>query len=228
VSIAENLDIIRKRIAEASRSSGRKPEDISLIAVTKTRTAAEADEAVSAGINNIGENRVQEAKLKFPILASSPVKHMIGHLQSNKAKEAVKLFDMIQSVDSLRLLAEIDREARKNNKVLNVLAEVNIGGEATKSGMKPEELSGFLSESVKYLNVRVSGLMTIAPFLESQEKVRPYFKKMKELFEEAARFSAPNVKMEHLSMGMSGDFVTAIEEGATMVRIGTAIFGERK
>ena len=228
MSIAENIDIIRKRIAEASRSSGRKPEDISLIAVTKTRTAAEADEAVAAGISGIGENSVQEAKLKFPLLSSSPVRHMLGHLQSNKAKEAVKLFDIIQSVDSLRLLAEIDKEAKKNNKAIAILAEVNIGGEESKSGMKPEELSGFLNESGKYLNVRVRGLMTIAPFLESQEQVRPYFKKMKELFEEAANFSSPNVKMEHLSMGMSGDFVTAIEEGATMVRIGSAIFGERK
>ncbi len=228
MSIAENLHIIRKRIAEASMSSGRKPEDISLIAVTKTRTAAEADEAVHAGISGIGENRVQEAKQKFPLLSTSPARHMIGHLQSNKAKDAVKLFDIIQSVDSLRLLAEIDKEAKKNNKIMDVLAEVNIGGEASKSGMKPEELPGFMAGAGKYLNIRVRGLMTIAPFLASSEQVRPYFKKMKKLFDDAARFPAPNVKMEHLSMGMSGDFVTAIEEGATMVRIGSAIFGERK
>jgi len=225
VSIAENIDIIRKRIAEASRSSGRKPEDILLIAVTKTRSPVEVDAAVAAGLGTIGENRVQEAREKFPLLASSPVKHMIGHLQSNKAKEAVKLFDLIQSVDSVRLLAVIDKEAKKNNKIMKVLAEVNIGGEGSKSGMNPGEIAAFLREAVKYENISVRGLMTIAPFLESAEQVRPYFKKMKELFDEAARFSAQNVKMEHLSMGMSGDFVTAIEEGATMVRIGTAIFG---
>ena len=228
MSIAENIDIIRARVAEASRSSGRKPEDVLLIAVTKTRLPAEVDEAVAAGIKVIGENRIQEAKQKFPLLSSRPERHMIGHLQTNKAKEAVRLFDLIQSVDSVRLLAEIDKEAKKNNKTMDVLAEVNIGGEASKSGMKPEELAGFLNGAGMYLNVRVRGLMTIAPFLESPEQVRPYFRSMKELFDEASRFSAPNVKMEHLSMGMSGDFVTAIEEGATMVRIGTAIFGERK
>ena len=229
VSIAENIENIRKEISRITVSSGRKPEDILLIVVTKTQSAEAVNEALESNIKDIGENRVQEAKEKFPGLALGNYRrHMIGHLQTNKSKDAVKLFGMIQSVDSVRLLAEIDKESKKNGKVMECLVEVNIGGEESKSGMKPEEVEAFILSAGKFANIKISGLMTIAPFLDDPEQVRPYFKRMKALFDTISKLSVKNVKMEHLSMGMSGDFKVAIQEGATMIRVGTAIFGKRQ
>ncbi|MEI7904495.1 MAG: YggS family pyridoxal phosphate-dependent enzyme [Candidatus Firestonebacteria bacterium] len=227
--IAENLNKIRVEIKKVLISSGRKPEDIVLVAVTKTQSAEAVNAALAAGVSAIGENKVQEAKQKFPsLIPGRYARHMIGHLQTNKTRDAVRLFDVIQSVDSERLLAEIDKEAGKSNKVMECMAEVNIGGEENKSGMKPEATEQFLVSAGKYVNIRISGLMTIAPFLEDAELVRPYFRKMKALFDSISKLSVKNVKMEHLSMGMSGDYRVAVEEGATMLRIGTAIFGARE
>lgn len=194
------------------------PSNVKLIAVTKTRTIEEIKKAIEAGINCIGENRVQEAKQKFPSFPNVE-KHMIGHLQTNKAKIAVELFDMIQSVDSVKLAKEISKRCEEINKVMPILIEINIGNEEIKHGIKPEKTKDFLNKISQFKNIDIQGLMCIAPFIKPEE-TRPYFKKMKELFE-----SLGNLKW--LSMGMTNDYKVAIEEGSNMVRIGTAIFGER-
>jgi len=193
--------------------------DVKLIAVTKTRTVEEIKQAIKAGIACIGENRVQEAEEKFPLLPNVE-KHMIGSLQTNKVKLAVKLFDMIQSVDSLKLAKEIDKRCKAINKVMPILVEINIGDEASKHGIKPEDVEGFVKEISKLKNIKVYGLMCVAP-LVNPEEARPYFKQMKRLFDSIGN-------MKWLSMGMSNDYKIAIEEGSNMIRIGTAIFGERK
>ncbi len=195
------------------------PADVKLIAVTKTRTIEEIQEAIKAGVMCVGENKVHEAKQKFPFLQNVE-KHMIGHLQTNKVKSAVEIFDMIQSVDSVRLAEEIDKRCKAINKVMPVLVEVNIGNEGNKEGIRLEYAKSFINEISQFRNIRAEGLMCVAPFAEP-EKTRPYFKRMKETFD-----SIGNLKW--LSMGMSNDYKVAIEEGSNMVRVGTAIFGERK
>ena len=194
------------------------PSYVKLVAVTKTRTVEEIKKAIDAGVNCIGENKVQEAQEKFPSLPKVE-KHMIGHLQRNKVKTAVELFDMIQSVDSLKIAKEISKRCEAINKVMPILIEVNIGNEESKYGIKPEDIKEFIKEISQFKNIDIQGLMCIAPLIEA-EKTRPYFKKMKELFD-----SLGNLKW--LSMGMTNDYKIAIEEGSNMVRIGTAIFGER-
>lgn len=194
------------------------PPDIKLIAVTKTRNVEEIKEAINTGITCVGENKVQEAKQKFSFLPKVE-KHMIGHLQTNKVKTAVELFDMIQSVDSIRLAKEISKKCEFIGKVMPILIEINIGDEERKHGVKPEEAKDFIKEISQFKNIDVQGLMCIAPFIKAEE-TRPYFKKMKEVFD-----SLGNLRW--LSMGMSNDYKIAIEEGSNMVRIGTAIFGER-
>ncbi len=195
------------------------PSNVKLIAVTKTRTVEEIKEAIISGITCIGENRVQEANEKFPLLPKVE-KHMIGSLQTNKVRLAVELFDMIQSVDSVKLAKEIDKRCEAINKVMPVLVEVNIGGESNKYGIKLEDVKSFVKEISQLKNISIQGLMCVAP-LVSPEEARPYFKKMKQAFE-----SINGLKW--LSMGMSNDFAIAIEEGATLVRVGTAIFGQRQ
>ncbi|MDP2907616.1 MAG: YggS family pyridoxal phosphate-dependent enzyme [Nanoarchaeota archaeon] len=195
------------------------PSNVKLIAVTKTRAVEEIKEAVGSGVTCIGENRVQEAEEKFPYLLKVE-KHMIGSLQTNKVRLAVELFDMIQSVDSLKLAKEIDKRCEAIGKVMPVLVEVNIGDEPNKHGIKLEDVKSFVKEISQLKNVDVQGLMCVAP-LVSPEEARPYFKKMKRAFD-----SINGLKW--LSMGMSNDYKVAIEEGSNMVRIGTAIFGERK
>ncbi len=192
------------------------PSNVKLIAVTKTRTVEEIKEVIGSGITCIGENRVQEAEEKFPYLPKVE-KHMIGSLQTNKVKSAVELFDMIQSVDSLKLAKEIDKRCKTINKVMPVLIEVNIGDESSKHGIKLEDVKNFVKEISQLKNISIQGLMCVAP-LVSPEEARPYFKKMKQAFE-----SINGLKW--LSMGMSNDYKVAIEEGSNMVRIGTAIFG---
>ena len=194
------------------------PPDVKLVAVTKTRTVEEIRHAIMSGVTCIGENRVQEAEKKFPFLPKVE-KHMIGHLQTNKVKLAVELFDMIQSVDSLKLAEEISKRCETIGKVMPVLVEVNIGNEPNKYGIKPEDAGSFVKEISKLKNIDVQGLMCVAPLL-APEETRPYFKKMKQLFGSVGN-------MKWLSMGMSNDYKTAIEEGSNMVRIGTAIFGYR-
>jgi len=192
---------------------------VKLIAVTKTRTVEEINEAIRAGVNCIGENRVKEAEEKFNLLLKVE-KHMIGSLQTNKVKLAVELFDMIQSVDSLKLAKEIDKRCAAIHKVMPVLIEVNIGNEKNKHGINPEDVKNFLLELSSLKHISVQGLMCVSPMLEP-EQVRPYFKKMKQLFD-----SIGNLKW--LSMGMSNDYKIAIEEGSNMVRIGTLLFGKRE
>lgn len=195
------------------------PSHVKLIAVTKTRTVEEINEAIRAGVNCIGENRVKEAEEKFNLLLKVE-KHMIGSLQTNKVKLAVELFDMIQSVDSLKLAKEIDKRCAAIHKVMPVLIEVNIGNEKNKHGINPEDVKNFLLELSSLKHISVQGLMCVSPMLEP-EQVRPYFKKMKQLFD-----SIGNLKW--LSMGMSNDYKIAIEEGSNMVRIGTLLFGKRE
>ncbi len=227
MSIAENIRTVMDRIAFAAKRAARDPASVRLVVVTKTIDSERIKEAVDAGATILGENRVQEAKEKIKNLGAIASWHLIGHLQSNKARHAVKLFDLIHSVDKLELAMEIDKQAAKIGKVQNVLVEVNIAGEASKAGMAVKNAPALVREIAKLRSITVQGLMTVPPFSEKREDSRPYFCVLRELAESLARENIPNAFMKELSMGMSGDFEVAIEEGATMVRVGTAIFGER-
>ncbi|MBT8366579.1 MAG: YggS family pyridoxal phosphate-dependent enzyme, partial [Deltaproteobacteria bacterium] len=185
-------------------------------------------EAIQAGVTDLGENYIQEARDKINRLARTPVNwHFIGHLQSNKAKYAVRLFDLIHSVDSLKLARELDKYAQKNDKIQAVLVQVNVAREDSKSGVYVENTLKLLTEVAQLENIAVKGLMTMPPYFNAPEKVRPFFAALRELRDHIRSERIPNIAMDELSMGMTGDFEAAIEEGATMVRIGTAIFGER-
>ncbi|AKB26274.1 pyridoxal phosphate enzyme, YggS family [Methanosarcina sp. MTP4] len=197
-----------------------------LVCVTKTIEPERINEAIRAGAAIIGENRVQEYEDKCEDILPCET-HLIGHLQTNKVKKAVDLFDLIQSVDSLKLIRNIDRRARDIDKVQKVFLQVNIGNESQKYGFGPGEIKNAIDEIHSLGNVRLEGLMCIPPFLPS-EQTRPYFRKMKTLFDEMKQENRDNIDLRELSMGMSSDYMTAIEEGATMVRVGSAIFGERK
>ncbi|MDM8526039.1 YggS family pyridoxal phosphate-dependent enzyme [Desulfococcaceae bacterium HSG8] len=222
------LKTIKDRISKAAERCGRDPGSIRLVAVSKTMPADRVREGIEAGITILGENYMQEAREKIAELSAYPVSwHFIGHLQSNKAKYAVKLFDLIHSVDSLKLARELDKQAAKINKKQDILVQVNIGEEASKSGAYTDEVKSIISDISQLENLSVRGLMTIPPFFNSPEKVRPYFSALKDLGDQIREEALPNVKMDELSMGMTGDFEAAIEEGATLVRIGTAIFGKR-
>ncbi len=224
----DNIDKIRERIRCAATESGRDPDAVTLVAVTKTMSLETVEKAIDLGINIVGENYIQEARNKFNALYDKPVKwHFIGHLQSNKAKYAVRIFDLIHSVDSVKLAKEINKHADKNNKIQDILVQVNISEEASKSGVTKDETINIIKNISCMENIRVKGLMTMPPFFNAPEKVRPYFKALNDLKTEIEKENIPNVRMEHLSMGMTGDFEVAIKEGATLVRIGTAIFGER-
>jgi PLP dependent protein len=214
--IKENIVRIRQRIYAACNRAGRDLSEIAIVAVTKNRGIQEIKEALENGLADIGENRVQEALLKYSQL-SVGCWHLIGHLQTNKAKDAVKIFGLIHSLDSLRLAEEIDKQAVKISKVQDVLLEVNVSGEATKFGVKPDEAAGLIGEISGLKNIRVKGLMTIAPVSDNPQASRPYFRQLRELRDKIGG-------LEILSMGMTDDFEAAIEEGATMVRIGRAIF----
>jgi pyridoxal phosphate enzyme (YggS family) len=227
MSIADNLKMVTDRIASAAKRSGRDLLSVKLVVVTKTVDVDRIREAVDAGALILGENRVQEAKEKIEKLGPIASWHLIGHLQTNKAKYAVKLFYLIHSVDSLELAKEIDKQAAKIGKVQDVLIEVSISGEASKAGVASENAAALVKGAAKLKNISIKGLMTMPPYSDSPEDSRPYFKKLSELSESIARENIPSVSMKELSMGMSGDFEVAIEEGATMVRVGTAIFGER-
>jgi pyridoxal phosphate enzyme (YggS family) len=224
-AIKNNLDIIKKKIKKAALKANRSSEEIKLVAVTKTATIEQIKEAISAGIKIIGENKVQEAKEKYHILTADTEWHLVGHLQTNKVKYAIEIFDCIQSVDSIKLAKEIDKRSLQFGKTTNVLVEVNVSGEETKYGIKPEEVELFLKEISEFSGIRVRGLMTIAPIEKDKEEVRPYFRKLREISKEIKTKNIKNVKMDYLSMGMTDDFEVAIEEGANMVRIGRGIFG---
>jgi pyridoxal phosphate enzyme (YggS family) len=202
---------------------------IRLVGVSKTMPAEVVRDAIEAGICDLGENYIQEAKEKINALAAYSVTwHFIGHLQSNKAKYAVRLFDLIHSVDSLKLAQELNKYAKKNDKIQAILIQVNVAKEDSKSGVYVEDTMQLLKEVSRLENIAVKGLMTMPPFFNAPEKVRPYFTALRELGEQIKMEAIPNISMEELSMGMTGDFETAIEEGATIVRIGTAIFGDRR
>ncbi len=220
--------MIRSRIETAALDCGRRPENIQLVAVSKTVPGERLLTAVELGITVFGENYVQEAREKFNTLYAHPLTwHFIGHLQSNKAKYVVKICDLIHSVDSLKLSREIDKQAGKIGKVQGVLVQVNIAEETSKSGVLPKDTAQLVTEMSQLRYLEVKGLMTMPPYFNAPEKVRPYFKALRKLRDQLRDMEIPNVAMDELSMGMTGDFEVAIQEGATLVRIGTAIFGER-
>ena len=227
--IRSRLAIVRERIARAADRSGRNPEDITLIGVSKTFPAQAVAEAVNAGISDLGENRVQEAVGKVRAAAARPARwHLIGHLQSNKVRLAAETFDVIHTIDSVRLAERLDRAARETGRSLRVLVQVDLGHEQTKSGVTEDELGSLVDCFEATTNLELSGLMTLPPYFEMAEKTRPYFRRLAELLVALNEKRPASRKLEDLSMGMSHDFEVAIEEGATLVRIGTAIFGSRR
>jgi pyridoxal phosphate enzyme (YggS family) len=218
--VAHNIIFVRQCIRTAAERAGRNPDEVTLIAVSKTIEPERIESALAAGQTLFGESKVQEVKAKLPLVSGRAHWHMIGHLQTNKARDAVALFDVVHSVDSLKLAVELNKWAEQAGKTQAILLEVNVSGEASKFGLKPEDLESTVAEVNQLSRLEVQGLMTIAPFAEDTEKARPYFRRLRELRE--------GLGLRELSMGMTHDFEVAIEEGATMVRIGTAIFGERK
>ncbi len=227
MSIKENLLDVEKKIERAAIKSGRRREDITLIAVTKTRTADEINEAIACGVTDIGENKPQEVRDKYPSVNNDAKWHMIGTLQTNKIKYIIDKVALIHSVDSIHLMDEIDKQAKKHDLVMNILIQVNISGEETKHGVAPNELRSLLKHAGELSNIHVDGLMTIAPKIEGNVTNSLHFDNIRKLFVDISREKYDNVTMRCLSMGMSGDYETAIECGATMVRVGTAIFGAR-
>jgi PLP dependent protein len=232
MSIPENIADLQSRIRQAAQRAGRSPSDISLMAVTKTHPPDRIREAYQSGLRLFGENRVQEFSTKAGTLADlvNAEWHMIGHLQTNKAAKAAELFRAVDSVDSVKLAEKLAAGARALHKQLQVLIEVNVGGEAAKSGVDPDssELEDLLQAAPRLEALNFRGLMTVPPFTEDPEGARPYFRNLRTLRDQIAARNLPAITMEILSMGMSHDFAVAIEEGSTCIRIGTAIFGDRE
>jgi len=226
-TIEENIKDIRSRIEKSAEKSSRRAKEIKLVVVTKTVEIDRINEAIRGGIDIIGENRIQEAEAKFNQLTENVEKHLVGHLQTNKAKKATELFDLIQSVDSVRVAEAISRKAMEKGRVMDVLVEVNTSGEATKFGVEPDQVLSLIETISKLEGIKIKGLMTIGLFSDNPEDTRPCFKKLKTLFEEIKSANIPEVEMRFLSMGMTSDFEVAIEEGSNMVRVGTGIFGAR-
>jgi pyridoxal phosphate enzyme (YggS family) len=231
MSIAENLEKIRERIAASARRAGRSPDDIALMAVTKTFGPDAIRAAHDAGQRLFGENRVQEFASKCESLRglADADFHMIGHLQTNKAAKAVEIFSAVDSVDSLRLAEKLNGAAATARKLLPVLIELNLGGEENKSGMNPvsQDFGALLDAAARLDHLQFRGLMTIPPLAEDPQAARPYFRRLREIRDNLARRNLAAIRLDTLSMGMSHDFEVAIEEGSTCVRLGTAIFGER-
>ncbi len=225
--IKQNLEEINRRLDHAARRSGRKPTEIRLVVVTKTVSPERLQEAVAAGQSLFGENYVQEAKAKIASLGPGLTWHFIGHLQSNKARVAVELFDLIHSVDRLSLAQALEQAAGRLGKVQNILLQVNLAGEESKSGTAPANAQALLLAISQMPHLRVLGLMTMPPWFDDPERVRPYFKELRELRERLRCLNLVEGDLPELSMGMTGDFEVAVAEGATLVRIGTAIFGRR-
>ena len=226
-SIRENIDAVNRIKGEAAVKSGRKAEDVLLCAVTKTRTADEINEAIDAGITDIGEIKVQEIMDKFDSV--KPVRwHLIGHLQTNKVKYIIDKVSMIHSVDSLHLAQEIDKRAAQHGITMDILIQVNSAQEESKFGISTDETEGMIRDILdKCPNIRIRGLMCIAPFAENPEDVRVYFAQVKKLYDEYSSIEHKNLDFKYLSMGMSHDYEVAILEGSNLIRVGTAIFGER-
>lgn len=222
---AANLESVQERIRAACDRAGRAVDSVALLAVAKTHSADAVQALAACGVRLFGENKVQEAKAKIPLCSSRLRWHLIGHLQTNKVRDAVALFEMIQSVDSLRLAREINQRAEQAAKQMPVLLEVNLAGEASKFGYAPDQLRAELRELNTLPRLEIHGLMTVPPWSPVPERVRPYFRQLRELRQQCEdQLGAP---LPELSMGMTGDFEVAIEEGATLVRIGTALFGQR-
>ncbi|MEK6727208.1 MAG: YggS family pyridoxal phosphate-dependent enzyme [Candidatus Omnitrophota bacterium] len=227
--IKDNLQKVKERISSVCSKINRDPGSVTIVCVSKGRGIEQIKEAIETGITDIGENRVQEAKRKyggrFAISDKHMKLHMVGHLQTNKVKDALNIFDLIQSVESMHLADAINREAAKINKVQDILIEVKTSqGEATKSGLKPEETPGVVSEIAKFKNINIKGLMTIAPIVSNTEETRPYFRSLRNLRDKINALPGTREPLTVLSMGMTDDFEVAIEEGANMIRLGRAIF----
>jgi hypothetical protein len=228
MAIRENVAQVRERIAAACRRGGRRADDVKLVAISKTFPPESIRAAYEAGLRDFGENRVQEAAAKRPALADLSITwHLVGHLQTNKAKAARELFHCVHSVDSFRLAQKLDQAAASGGGRLPVLLEVNLGGEESKAGVGESEIIQLAQQVAQLATLEVRGLMVIPPFFDDSQQVRPYFRRLRELAQEIGGENIANVSMQELSMGMSHDFEVAIEEGATVIRVGTAIFGAR-
>ena len=225
--VVENLAEVEKHVCEACERAGRSRDEVTLIAVSKTKPVSMIEELLPGGTRDFGENKVQELMEKYEVLPKEIRWHLIGHLQRNKVKYIVDKAYLIHSVDSVRLAEAIDQEAEKKGIVMPVLVEVNVASEESKFGVRVEECADFIENIAKMEHISVEGLMTIAPFVENAEDNRKYFAKLRELSVDISAKNIDNVNMRDLSMGMTGDYEVAIEEGATMVRVGTGIFGER-
>lgn len=227
MSVTENLEEVERRICAACERAGRDRSEVTLIAVSKTKPIEMIEEAVSAGIRIFGENKVQELVKKHDEMEDGLDWHMIGHLQTNKVKMLPGRAKMIHSVDSLHLAEEINKQYEKAGEIAHVLIEVNMAGEESKFGLAPQDVESFLDEITKFANIFVHGLMTIAPFVEDANENRKIFTDLKKLLIDMRKKNNDNIDMRELSMGMTGDYEVAIEEGATFVRVGTGIFGAR-
>lgn len=225
--IEENIKHVEDNIAKACERANRDRSEVTLICVSKTKPASMVEEAYKTGQRNFGENKVQEINDKYPILPDDIKWHLIGHLQRNKVKYIINKVHLIHSVDSIRLAEQIQHEAEKADKVMNILVQVNVANEDTKFGLQVSETEDVVREIAKMPNVHICGLMTIAPFTDDPETNRVFFRKLKQLSVDIKSKNIDNVNMDCLSMGMTGDYQVAIEEGATLVRVGTGIFGER-
>ena len=225
--VKENYEYIKQQVVDTAIKCGRDPKDITLIAVSKTKPLADIEELIDIGVTEFGENKVQELCDKYENVSTPVHFHLIGHLQTNKVKYVVDKACLIHSVDSLKLVKEIQKEAVKKNCIAQVLVEVNVAEEESKFGLKMNEVIPFIEEAAAYSNVHINGLMTIAPFVENPEENRKHFRSLKQLSLDIISKNIDNIDMNVLSMGMTNDYKVAIEEGATMVRVGTAIFGAR-
>jgi len=225
-SIAQNLESVRRRIAAAAGRVGRSPEEITLIGVSKTMPAERVRQAIAAGLVDLGENRVQEARDKIASIGEAARWHLVGHLQGNKANLAARLFNFVHSIDTADLLRRLEAAAGREGRSIEALVQVDLAGEETKFGADEAALQVILAEAEECRSVAVRGLMILPPQADDPERARPWFRRLRALLEEA-RGRHPMLRLQHLSMGMSGDFEVAIEEGSTMVRVGRALFGER-
>lgn len=228
VDVAANYRKINDRIGEAAQKAGRNPREIKLLAAAKSQSVELIRAAIAAGVRLIGENYVQEAETKRQVISEVGEWHMIGHLQRNKVKAALNTFDLIQSLDSVALALELDKEGRRSRRTVRTLIEVNLGDEQSKSGIGRDKVTELVKRVSELSHLRVEGLMTVPPFKESPDEIRPYFCALKELQMELQGRRIPNASFNELSMGMTHDYPIAVEEGATIVRIGTALFGPRK
>lgn len=225
--VADNYARIRAHVSEVAHRSGRRPEEITIVCAAKTKGPEAVRAVLAAGATDIGENYVQEARDKIALVPEPARWHLIGHLQRNKAKEAVRLFTLIHSLDNVALAQELHRQGQKLGVIVRVLIEVNLGGETTKNGVRPDGLEQLLTALTPLSSIRIEGFMAIPPPGPDAEASRPYFRFLAGLREQYRQFSSANIELRELSMGMTDDYAVAIEEGATIVRIGRAIFGER-